>query len=249
MLAAKITETVCDKMLNITIYNEFKHERESESVAAIYPNGIHGLLAEFIGNNIECNIKTFTVDDVNEGLTDEVLDNTDVLLWWGHMAHDLVDDEVAVRVRNHVHEGMGAIFLHSGHHSKPFKLLMGTTCNLLWGEGVKEVVWTTDLTHPIAKGIPDHFILEKEELYGEVFDIPTPDATVFTSWFESGHVFRSGCAYARGRGRIFYFQPGHEEYPTFKNEIVQKVIMNAIEWTTPSESRGPIDCPMVKPVV
>lgn len=236
-------------MLKISIYNEFKHERESEECAKVYPDGIHAVLADFISKGLDCSIRTFTVDDVNEKLTDEVLDDTDVLLWWGHMAHGLVSDETAARVRNHVYEGMGMIFLHSAHHSKPFKLLMGTSCNLQWGAGFKEVVWTTDITHPVARGIPDHFILEEEELYGELFDIPAPDSLVFTSWFASGHVFRSGCAYKRGRGRIFYFQPGHETYPTYKNEIVQNIILNAINWTAPSAGRGVIGCPKVDSIV
>lgn len=236
-------------MLNVTIYNEYKHEREDDACAKVYPNGIHAVLADFIQKGIECNIRTFTVDDVNEKLTDEVLDDTDVILWWGHMAHDAVTDETAERVRAHVVNGMGAVFLHSGHHSKPFKKLMGTSCNLNWGDGCKEVVWVTDPTHPVAHDIPKHFILEEEELYGEQFDIPAPDSLVFTSWFASGHVFRSGCAYKRGLGRIFYFQPGHETYPTYKNEIVQKVILNAIAWTTPVAGREGIPGPQVKPVV
>lgn len=236
-------------MLKITIYNEFIHEREDDKVKEVYPDGIHGVLADFISKGIECSIRTFTVDDVNEGLTDEVLDDTDVILWWGHMGHGRVDDATAMRVRNHVYEGMGAVFLHSAHHSKPFKFLMGTSCNLQWGDGYKEVIWKTDLSHPVAKDIPDHFVLPEEELYGEFFDIPAPDSVVFTSWFASGHVFRSGCAYKRGRGRIFYFQPGHETYPTFKNEIVQKVILNAIEWTTPFCGRGFVNGLKVEPVV
>lgn len=138
-------------------------------------------MADFIQKGIECSIRTFTVDNVNEKLTDEVLDDTDVLLWWGHMAHNDVSDETAERVRQHVADGMGAVFLHSGHHSKPFKKLMGTSCNLNWGDGCKEVVWVTDPTHPVAHGIPKHFILEEEELYGEQFDIPAPDSLVFTS--------------------------------------------------------------------
>lgn len=235
--------------MNITIFNEFVHEREKENVAAIYPNGIHMELAKLLKNKLDCSVRTFTIDDVNEKLTDEVLDDTDVIIWWGHIAHERVSDDVAARVRKHIYEGMGALFLHSAHHSKPFKWLMGTSCNLQWGGNFKEVVWTTDITHPVAQGLPDHFILEKEELYGELFDIPQPDSLVFTSWFESGHVFRSGCAYKRGRGKIFYFQPGHETFPTYKNENVRKIIINAVKWVAPSAGRGPIDCLKVDPVV
>lgn len=219
--------------MKITIYNEFKHEREDKECAAVYPQGIHAVLADFIQKGISCEIQTFTVDNVNEQLTDEVLDHTDVLLWWGHVAHNQVSDETAWRVHNHVLRGMGAIFLHSAHMSKPFRFLMGTGCTLRWGEGVKEILWVTDPIHPIVKDIPPKIVLPEEEFYGEHFDIPAPDSLVFTSWFASGHVFRSGCAYKRGMGRIFYFQPGHETYPTYKNPVIQKIILNAIDWVQP----------------
>ena len=151
-------------MIRVTIYNEFHHERTMDSVKEIYPNGIHMALKEVL----ECqniSVDCVTLDTVGE-LTDEKLNNTDVLIWWGHCRHADVPDEVAVRVQQAVLKGMGAIFLHSGHHSKPFKLLMGTSCNLSWREnGDYELVWVCDPSHPIAQGIGRFIKLEHEETY------------------------------------------------------------------------------------
>lgn len=230
-------------MLNIAIYNEFKHEREVEECKAIYPDGIHAVLADFLGKGLDCSVSTFTLDNVNTGLNDEVLSKTDVLLWWGHMAHHMVSDEVAELVYQHVLKGMGAIFLHSAHMSKPFIKLMGTSCTLRWREaGEKELLWVTDPTHPIAHGINDYIELPQEETYGEFFDIPTPDSLVFVGWFRGGNVFRSGCAYRRGMGRVFYFQPGHETHPTYKHPQIQKILLNAVKWAAPMRRIDNLEC-------
>ncbi|MBQ7638868.1 MAG: ThuA domain-containing protein [Clostridia bacterium] len=231
-------------MIRVTIFNEFKHEKEDERVKAIYPDGIHNALKKGLEDE-EITVKTVTLDDEECGLTKEALDNTDVLMWWGHMAHDKVPDEVALRVRDAVHEGMGAVFLHSGHHSKPFKLLMGTSCNLTWREdGDYELVWVTKPSHPIAQGIGRFIKLEHEETYGEPFAIPEPEETVFIGSFENGEVFRAGCCFKRENGRIFYFQPGHETFPTYYNEDVIKTLKNAVHWANPVY-RTKIDCPHV----
>ena len=194
----------------------------------------------------EFQVKTVTLDDAECGLTQEVLDNTDVLIWWGHMAHDEVPDEVAKRVQQSVLEGMGIIFLHSGHHSKPFRLLMGTNCNLTWREdGDRELLWVCNPAHPIAKGIGRYIYIENEETYGEPFSIPEPEELVFIGNFEGGEVMRAGCCWRRENGRIFYFQPGHETYPIYYNTEVIKVIKNAVNWANPSY-RVKIECPHVK---
>lgn len=232
-------------MIRVTVFNEFKHEKEDDEVKKIYPEGIHNA----IKNNIEdeeISVKTVTLDDPECGLTQEVLNSTDVLIWWGHMAHHLVPDGVAERVRDAVHEGMGAIFLHSGHHSKPFRLLMGTSCNLTWREdGDYELVWVTKPSHPIAEGIERFIKLEHEETYGEPFAIPEPEETVFIGSFEGGEVFRAGCCWKRENGKIFYFQPGHESFPTYYNPDVIRVIKNAVKWAKPAY-RTRITCPHVK---
>ena len=232
-------------MVKVTIFNEFRHEKQKESIRAIYPDGIHGAIKAGIEDE-EILVRTVTLDDPECGLTQEVLDDTDVLLWWGHMAHHEVPDEVAQRVRDAVHSGMGTIFLHSGHHSKPFRLLMGTPCNLTWREdGDYELVWVVNPAHPIAQGIGRFIKLEEVETYGEPFSIPEPDELVFIGSYEGGEVFRSGCCWQRGNGRVFYFQPGHETYPIYHQPEIIKVIKNAIHWAKPTY-RAVIECPHVK---
>lgn len=235
-------------MIKVTIWNEYEHEKSDEHVRSIYPKGIHGALADFLQSD-EISVRTATLEDEECGLTQEVLDDTDVLMWWGHMAHDKVPDEVARRVQQSVLKGMGMIFLHSAHHSKPFKLLMGTTCNLSWREnGDMERIWVCDPSHPIAKGLGRYFVVEHEEMYGEPFEIPEPDKLVFMGWYEGGEVFRSGCCYQRLNGRIFYFQPGHESYPTYYNKDVQTVIRNAVYWAKPEYRVPELTCPHVEQI-
>lgn len=224
-----------ENKIHVTIWNEYRHERQEEAVRAIYPNGIHAAIAEFLGKTGDFDITLAALDDPDNGLPDEVLNNTDVLMWWGHMAHHEVPDALVEKVRQRVYAGMGLIVLHSGHHSKVFKAVVGTTGNLSWGDEQKEIVWNLSPAHPIAAGIPDHFCLDSEELYSEPFYIPQPDALVFGSWFEDGNLFRSGCCFLRGLGRIFYFQPGHEFCRSFYNPYVQRIITNAVYWAKPAE--------------
>ena len=230
-------------MVKVTVWNEYRHEVHSERIAAVYPTGIHNCIADFLKDE-KFQVNTATLDqDEEHGLSEEVLDNTDVLIWWGHGAHHEVKDSIVEKVYERVLKGMGLIVLHSGHHSKIFKKLMGTSCNLTWRDNDRERVWCTMPGHPIAKGIPLHFELEQEEMYGEHFDIPQPDELIFVGWFKGGEVFRSGCTFNRGYGKIFYFQPGHEEYPVYKNENVQKIIVNAVNWAKPHNVLADLDCP------
>jgi trehalose utilization protein len=228
-------------VLNITIWNEYLHERKNPAVAAIYPKGIHGALAEALADD-SLRIRTATLEEPEHGLTDETLNTTDVLIWWGHLAHRQVEDAVVEKVYKRVLEGMGLIVLHSGHASKIFSKLLGTpTGQLKWREADdKERIWVIDPAHPIAEGLGEYIELPKEEMYGEHFNIPASDELVFVSWFEGGEVFRSGVTYHRGRGKIFYFRPGHETYPTYHNKEIQKVIANGVRWAAPSRTASPI---------
>jgi trehalose utilization protein len=227
-------------MIKVTVWNEFLHEKQHEEVIRVYPDGIHTAIADGIGSD-GFEVRSATLDQPEQGLTEEVLANTDVLVWWGHMGHHLVDDAIVDRVHARVMDGMGLIVLHSGHFSKIFKKLMGTTCDLKWREaGEKERIWTVNPAHPIASGLPEYFELEHEEMYGEHFDIPAPDELVLISWFEGGEVFRTGCTFYRGQGKIFYFRPGHETYPTYYNENVRKVIQNGVRWAAPSGAAKPV---------
>jgi len=192
-------------------------------------------------------VQVVELDDPEQGLPEEVLANTDVMTWWGHKAHDRVSDELAARVQQRVFEGMGLLVLHSGHFSKPFRLLMGTTCALKWREwegiGEKERLWVVDPGHPIVDGLPEYFELERAEMYGEHFDIPQPDQLVLISWFQGGEVFRSGCCWHRGKGKVFYFRPGHETLPIYYNDDVMRVVYNGVRWAAPGGIAGaPVRC-------
>jgi len=228
--------------INVTVWNEYLHEKRDPRIAEIYPDGIHVAIAEHLRAQPGFEVQTATLEEAEHGLTENVLSNTDVLVWWGHMAHDKVSDTVVDRVYHRiVLEGMGLIVLHSGHFSKIFRRLMGTTCNLKWREaGEKERLWVVAPGHPIAEGISECFEIEHAEMYGEPFDIPSPDELVFVSWFKGGEVFRSGCCFYRGMGKIFYFRPGHETYPIYYDPNVRRVISNAVRWTAPVKRARPV---------
>lgn len=213
------------------VWGENVHEQKSEIVAGIYPDGMHNQIAALLGKDGEIETATAVLQDPEHGLTEDVLAKTDVLIWWGHAAHGDVADEIVERVALRVWEGMGLILLHSAHFSKIFKRLMGTPCALKWREaGERERIWVVNPRHPIAEGLPEHFVLENEEMYGEPFSVPEPLETVFISWFQGGEVFRSGMTWRRGAGNIFYFRPGHETYPTYHDATVGKVLRNAVKW-------------------
>ena len=240
------------KTINVTIWNEYRHEKSDENVAKLYPNGLHAAIGEFLSKNDDMKITLAALDDPDQGLPDEVLNNTDVLLWWGHMNHGEVKDDLVERIRQRVYVGgMGFIALHSAHHSKPFRAIVGTTGNLLWGDNQKEIIWNIMPSHPIAAGIPAHFELHEEELYAEPFQIPQPDAHIFEGWYEHGYVFRTGCTFLRGAGRVFYFQPGHETCPSFYDANVQRIITNGVRWAAPNDFGYEIEsgCPYVTALV
>lgn len=233
-------------MIRVTVWNEFLHEKQ-EPVKSIYPEGIHGCIREFLAKDEELVVRTATFEMPEHGLTEEVLQETDVLIFWSHALQEEFSDEVAGRVRRHVLQGMGLIALHSAHYSKVMKLLMGSSMTLRWKHGQSETVFCTAPYHPIAEGVPERFEIPREEMYGEYFDIPKPDDVVFTGWFSCKEVFRSGCTFHRGYGRIFYFQPGHEEYPVYYIPEVQRVIGNAVHWCRPIvRKEGGLECTQVK---
>jgi trehalose utilization protein len=226
--------------LRVLVWNEGRHEKLDKRVAEVYPEGIHGAIAKHLRTLPDMEVRTATLDEPEHGLTEEVLNNTDVLIWWGHMAHHEVRDDIVDRVYYRVLNGMGLIVLHSGHFSKIFRKLMGTTCDLKWREiGEKERIWVVEPGHPIAQGLDEYIELEHTEMYGERFDVPAPDELVFISWFAGGEVFRSGCCFYRGKGKIFYFRPGHETYPIYHNPKILKVIENAVRWAAPTAGPTP----------
>lgn len=222
--------------LRVLVWNEGVHEQVDQHVRDLYPQGLHGAIAAGLRAALpQIDVRTATLDDPEHGLTQQVLDETDVLLWWGHVAHDRVDDAVVERVRLRVLAGMGLLVLHSAHFSKVFIALMGTSCSLLWrNEAERELVWSVAPTHPIAAGVPSPIVLDHQEMYGEFFDIPAPDELVFISSFAGGEVFRSGAAFTRGHGRVFYFSPGDQDYPVYHHPDIQRVLANAVRWAAPT---------------
>ncbi len=225
------------RKIRVTVWNEHVHEREDEAVRAVYPEGIHEVVAAALGEleGDALAVQTATLQDPGHGL--DGLDDIDVLVWWGHAAHDQVPDEAAARVQRRVLDGMGLVVLHSAHLSKPFVRLMGTSCHLRWREADdREVVWTVAPSHQITHGVPPVFVIPQQEMYGEYFDIPAPDELVFLSSFSGGEVFRSGCCFRRGRGRVFYFSPGHETYPVYRQPEVRRVIANGVLWAYGGET-------------
>jgi trehalose utilization protein len=234
--------------IRVTVWNEFVHEQpevkggvghvHTETVRKHYPDGMHVVMADAIREHLGdgADVRTATLQEPEHGLTEAVLASTDVLTWWGHAAHERVEDEIVERVQRRVWEGMGLIALHSAHNSKIFKRLMGTTCMLRWREAAeRERVWIVDPSHPITEGLTDeHFEVEKSEMYGEHFDIPAPDELFAISWFEGGEVFRSGCAWRRGKGKVVYLSPGHETFPIYHDANVQLLIANAVRFAAPA---------------
>jgi trehalose utilization protein len=225
--------------LRVTVWHEYRHEKQHEEIRAIYPDGMHTVMAagikEYLG--AAATVRTATLDEPAHGLTDEVLSNTDVLTWWGHMAHGDVKDEIVEKVYKRVLAGMGLIVLHSGHYSKIFRKLMGTGCGLRWREAAElERFWIVDPSHEIVDGLPLHWEIPHEEMYGEYFDIPQPDELVMVSWFEGGDVFRSCCTWTRGKGKVVYFRPGHEAFPVYFQPEVRRVLANAVRWAGPRSS-------------
>jgi len=232
-------------MIRLTIWNENYHEKTNDYVRALHPDGIHMTLAKGLADP-EFFIRTATLDEPEQGLPDELLNDTDVLIWWGHARHKYVSDELAFRIVQRVNDGMGIIFLHSSHKSKPFKYLLGTQGDLRWREiGEHCNIWTATPSHPIAQGIPEMFRIDHEEMYGEPFGIPTPEDVVFISWFAGGDVFRSGVTFRRGSGKIFYFQPGHETFRSYEHPIVLRVIKNAVFWAK-SDTAAPLTTRQIK---
>lgn len=237
------------KKINVTVWNEFRHERHKDSVRKHYPEGIHRVIADCLEKESDIAVRCATLDEPEHGLTEAVLAETDVLFWWGHCAHGEVNDAVVERVQQRVLEGMGLVVLHSGHFSKIFKRLMGTNCSLLWREyAEKERIWNLAPGHPLTEGIGSSFEIPNEEMYGERFDIPEPQQLIFISWFAGGEVFRSGCVWQRGHGRIFYFRPGHETYPSYHVPEVQRVLVNAARWARARICQSTVEAPNSPPL-
>ena len=207
----------------------------------IYPNDINGAVAEGLACLDGWEVVKASINDPDQGLSDERLNRCDVLIWWGHKKHGMVKDELAQKIAQRVRDGkMGFIGLHSTHFAKPNKLLMGTPCS--WG-GYKLDTTTLTITvkdpnHPIAKGIKD-FTIEHEERYIDPYAVPTPQSVVFEgdAKLKNGTMDHSqvGFCWEIGKGRVFYLQAGHESKPVYCDANIRKIIANAVLWTAPAK--------------
>jgi trehalose utilization protein len=229
--------------LRVTVWNEGAQDDSEPGILTAYPNGIHSAIAEGLRELLpdDSTITVATLDLPEHGLAPEVLANTDVLVWWGHLRHKFVSDDVVTRIHERVLDGMGLVLLHSSHFSKIFIKLMGTSCSIRYRDASeRQVVWPIFPGHPIAAGITSPIVIQQDEMYGEYFDIPIPDELVFISSWEGGEVFRSGITYLRGNGKVFYFSPGHETYPVYFDPQIRRVIANAVRWASPRDSLVPL---------
>ena len=223
---------------------------------SVYPTSINGAIAEGLnemgGGAIVA--KTANLDDPDQGITEAALAETDVLIWWGHARHDELADDKAEMIKAAVHKGLGFIPLHSAHYSKPFRKVLDCTGHLYGGWREADPADTEEIRvcapkHPIAQGVSD-FTLPAEEMYGAPFGVPPIQAVIFQSYFPlGGEYFPSfvttvgegidpeftsgggkGANRGFGAGRVFYFRPGHEVFPTYKDPNVRQIMHNAVLW-------------------
>ncbi len=232
-------------------------EAPSHAPKSVYPKSLNGAIADGLNADGAGRIvaTTANLDDPNQGITDEALANIDVLIWWGHARHGEVTDETAAKVVKAVHNGVGFLPLHSAHYSKTFRGILGATGHLKggWREAENpadsEEIRVCAPKHPICRGVSD-FTLPAEEMYGAPFDVPPALVVLFQSYFPLGGeyfpsfaltvgegidpAFTSGPGGGKGQGegvgRVFYFRPGHETYPTYFDTNVRKVIHNGVLW-------------------
>lgn len=217
--------------IRVTIWNEYWDETRYDNVRQIYPHGIHQALADALQPDPDFIVRIATPYDPDFGLSEALLADTDVLIWWGHVIHHLVPDDAVERVCRHVMDGMGFVPLHSATYSKPFQQLVGRIMNSAYREvGEKERLWVVNPAHEIVRGLPAFFEIPHSEVYREPTGLPMPDELVFLSWYAGGEAAISGSCYYRGRGRIFVFTPGHEDYPIFYDPNVRQVITNGVKW-------------------
>jgi trehalose utilization protein len=214
------------KKIRVLLWSEQTEPRD------VYPKGISGALADYFNKLPGFEAKTATLNDPEAGLSDAVLSQTDVLIWFGHKKHNAVPDEAVDRVIKHVRErGMGFIGLHSAHYSKPLKKLLNASGS--WrsyvNHGKPEQMWIVLPDHPIAKGVND-FTIPKTELYAEPFQVPPPEAVIVEGTWESGHRSREVMTWTIGKGRMVYIRAGHEEYPIYFMPQMQRLVANSVEW-------------------
>ncbi len=223
--------------VRVTVWNEFDDEKHWPEIMDMYAGGVHEYIARFLRDEEDMEVTAVTLDDPEYGLPDELLDRTDVLVWYSHMKQDVIPSGKLRKIADRVIEdGMGVIFVHSGFFSNVASFLIGAHgCSAYREIKETERVFVIDRGHPIAKGLPEFFEFPESEMYSEGMGTPTPDETVFLSWYAGGNAARSGMCWKRGAGRVFYFSPGHAWYDVMLHEPFHTVIKNAVRWAAPSD--------------
>jgi trehalose utilization protein len=228
-----VTQQTPPKRRTILVWSEGTAPKE------VFPNDINGAVAAGLAKLRGYTVKTASITDPEQGVSQAALDETDVLIWWGHQRHGQVSDEAVQRIVARVKDGgMGIIFLHSAHFAKPLKAVLGSSG--AWSAYVNDRsthrITVADTKHPIARGVRD-FVIPKEERYEEPFIVPEPEAVVFDGYYESTKTnARQGLCWTIGKGRVFYFRPGHEEFPIFFMPEVRRILRNAALWCARDEA-------------
>jgi trehalose utilization protein len=205
---------------------------EGTAPRAVYPNDVDGAVADHLAKSPGVDVRRARLADPSAGLADEALDATDVLIWWGHLRHDEVPGARAEAVVKRVRAGkLGLIALHSSCASKPFKALMGMSCEPGgWREdGRPEHVKVVAPDHPIARGVVP-FTIPRSDMFAEPFEVPNPEAVVLVSSWDRGESVRSGLTWTIDKGRVVFLRTGHDAFPVLFHPSVRQVLANSTLW-------------------
>ena len=202
----------------------------------VYPQDINAAIAEGLKPLKGWDIVTASINDPDQGLPEDMLNSASVLIWWGHQKHGAVSDALVDRIVKRVRDGgMGFIATHSAHYSKPLKAILGTPCGWKYyiDDGARVDLVVKAPSHPIALGVKN-FTLPHTERYGDPFEVPTPETVVFDGIYTlpngAAENAQQGMVWTVGKGRVFYFQPGHESYPIYFQDEIRHIFRNGVQW-------------------
>lgn len=207
---------------------------EGTAPRSVYPDDIDGALADVLGRQAGLVVSRGRLTDLQAGLSDQVLDASDALVWWGHLRHDAVPDDRALAVVKRVREGrLGFVALYAACGSKPFRQMMSMPCEPgSWREdGRPEFVSIKAPDHPIARGIAP-FTISKTDMFSEPFAVPEPETVVFVSSWQKGETLRSGLTWTIGKGRVAYLRTGPDNYPVLFHPSIRQAIANSVRWVS-----------------